>query len=84
MTNYSTDPGHVRITWFKASGKYYTEEMLDMNSFYWAKNFATPVAAVIAAIARGKGIKGMTAVVLEPYHEYPYPVMIVDWQPTNV
>ena len=75
MTNYSNNPGSVRVDFFKESGKWYMTEDVDMSEFW---DFGTgPHDAVTAALeAKGRNFKHFTRVVLEPYHKLAYPVML--------
>lgn len=79
MTNYSVNPGHVRIDFFKESGKWYMTEVLDMSKDY--DTGITPKDAVISAMRRTErhdallNNKDFHIVVLEPYHKSAYPVM---------
>ena len=76
MTNYSDNPGMVRVDFFKPSGKWYMTEALDMYDF-WDCGI-TPHDAVIAALEKsGRNLTHFTRVVLEPYHRSAYPVMLV-------
>ena len=75
MTNYSNNPGSVRVDFFKESGKWYMTEAVDMSEFWDFGN--TPHDAVTAALeAKGRNLKHFTRVVLEPYHKSAYPVML--------
>lgn len=76
MTNYSVNPGNVRVDFFKASGKWYMTEDVDMSEFW---DFgAYPGGAVEAALElKGRNLKHFTRVVLEPYHRYSYPVILL-------
>lgn len=76
MTHYSNYPGHVQVLFFKPSGKRYTEEMLDMTNYWSSDAYLTPEAAVDAALndQMGDRLRGMIAVVPDPYHEHAYPV----------
>lgn len=68
---YTDDSTKVRATYYKMSGKYYTEEPLDMSGRY---DDVTAVAAV--ENARGDRLPEMWCVVRKPYHRQSYPVML--------
>lgn len=73
---YTEDSSRVEATFFKTSGKYYTTEVLDMSAVYYYPN--TPIDAVIEALRReGNRLPEMICVVLKPYHNLSYPVMIL-------
>lgn len=75
MTNYSDNPGMVRVDFFKESGKWYMTESINMSAFY--NHGIIPHDAVEAALeAEGRNLKHFTRVVLEPYHKAAYPVML--------
>lgn len=79
MTNYSNEPGHVRIDFFKPeSGKWYMTEMLDMSDFY--HEGIGPHDAVRAALAKTRhgadAEKRWVIVVLEPYCENAHPITL--------
>ena len=75
MTNYSDNPGNVRVDFFKESGKWYMTEEVNMYEF-WDYGL-TPHEAVEAALEKkGRNLKHFTRVVLEPYHRSAYPVML--------
>lgn len=74
MTNYSDNPGMVRVDYFKPSGKWYMTEALDMYDFY---NELSVYAAVEKALVRdGRYLRHFDIIVMEPYHRNAYPVMI--------
>ena len=74
MTNYSINPGKVRVDYFKASGKWYMTEEIDMSDVYDYDNI---LGAVTAAIVNERGaLPPFNIVVLEPYHRHAHPVMI--------
>lgn len=74
MTNYSENPGMVRVDYFKESGKWYMTEAVDMSEFW---DYAiTPSDAVQAALKKaGRWLPHFNIVALEPYHKSAYPVM---------
>ncbi len=85
--HYSDTPGHVRVDYFKPSGKWYTTEQIDMTE-WWIGSRETAASqgnprtdifqAVKNAIAKaGHGHADMIAVVLAPYHEHEHPVMLM-------
>lgn len=80
MTNYSEDSGSVRFDFFKPSGKWYMTEAIQMSKFY---RYGGPrEAAAKAWVARCRKLDRLphddfTIVVLDPYHELTYPIMLV-------
>lgn len=80
MVNYSENPGHVRVDFFKpTSGKWYMTEMLDMSDFY--NEGITPHDAVRRALGKTRhgedAEKRWIIVVNEPYHRSAYPVLLM-------
>lgn len=76
MTNYTENPGSVRVDYFKASGKWYMTESVDMTDFW--DHGATPHDAIEAALRKSaRWLPHFTMVVLEPYHRSAYPVMLM-------
>ncbi len=75
MTNYSDNPGHVRVDYFKASGKWYMTEMLDMSGYYdWFDlHYAIRYAMEVQEMWRPR----FTQVILHPYNENAYPIMFI-------
>lgn len=97
MTNYSENPGSVRIERFKAGGKWYDTRQGDMSAYYWgggertpkevqeAKNYHLIHEAVAHVIWDTFGAQkhcptevNWLFVVLDPYHENGYPIMLTD------
>lgn len=76
MTNYSDNPGMVRVDYFKASGKWYMTEAHDMSDF-WDHGLWVGEAVEAALRKAGRWLPHFTIVVLEPYHKNAYPVMFV-------
>lgn len=76
MTNYSENPGMVRVDYFKTSGKWYMTEACDMSEFW--DHGISPHDAIEAALRKSRRwLPHFTMVVLEPYHKSAYPVMFV-------
>lgn len=75
MTNYSDNPGMVRVDFFNESGKWYMTESVDMSDF-WDYGIIPHDAVNAALDAKGRNLKHFTRVVLEPYHKSAYPVML--------
>ena len=75
MTNYSNNPGSVRVDLFKESGKWYMTEDVDMSEF-WDFGIGPHDAVEAALEAKGRNLKHFTRVVLDPYHLLAYPVML--------
>lgn len=87
MTHYSDHPGHVRCEQFKQGGKWYQTLQIDMTHLWHnhpggdeQKPFRLIHDAVRTAIEThlGRPIQGdgFIYVVLEPYHEAAYPIML--------
>ena len=73
--NFSENTSDVRADRFRESGKWYDTFAIDMTGLY---NHLDPAQAVKVALTK-KGIvlaTGWMIVVLYPYHEHSYPVMI--------
>lgn len=87
MTHYSDSPGHVRVDFFKPSGKWYTTDMIDMSKWWigshdTAENQNKPRTAIVDAVKNalkeaGQSNRDMIAVVLAPYHEHEHPIMLM-------
>ncbi|MCU6480184.1 hypothetical protein [Arthrobacter sp. A2-55] len=76
MTNYSKNPGSVRLDLFAPDGSWHSTEALDMTDFHDAGQKAE--AAVHRAMSSA-GItlaEGWKCVVLDPYHRQGQPVLI--------
>lgn len=79
MSNYSSTPEMCRVDFFKPGGKWYTTEAFKWIG--WGKEHLIYDAFYNSLIAAfPDNYSGMTAVCLEPYHEYAYPLMLVDWK----
>lgn len=74
MTNYSMNPGRVRVDFFRASGKWYTTHELDMSQVYHYDDIVNAVST--ALIEQFGTLPKFNIVVLEPYHVHEHPVMI--------
>jgi len=81
MTNYSDNPAHVRIDYFKGKhGKWSTSATLDMEQLY--DQGASPKDAILRAMVRDPGFRNWlafkegTIVVLQPFHIRAEPVLI--------
>lgn len=78
--NYSDNPGHCRVDFFMASGRWYTTEVIDMSGLYNEKSLYRAVAlAINKQITTDTGhirMAGMVAIVLEPYHVNAFPIML--------
>lgn len=79
MTNYSNNPGMVRVEFFKPGGKWYMTEAWDMSNYYNAG--PTPIDAAIIMFKdneRGrKLLPQFIVVIMDPYHKNAYPVCLV-------
>lgn len=77
--NYSQRPGMVRVDFFKPSGKWKETVAMDMSGVY---DFDLIHDAVRTALRNnfGDGVeafKGLTMVILEPYHKNAHPILMV-------
>jgi hypothetical protein len=75
MTNFSINPGMVRVDYFKDSGKWYMTEEHDMSG-HWDDAFVQDAVRRTLKEA-GRWLPHFTMVVLEPYHRSAFPVMFV-------
>lgn len=78
MTNYSENPGHVRVDFFKPeSGKWYMTEMLDMSEFYNHGIVHDAIRLALGKTRHGEDAeKRWVIVVMAPYHKNACPVML--------
>jgi hypothetical protein len=80
MTHYGTHPNHVRVDYFKPSGKWYMTESIDMDTVWDAVDMRKTIGEALDA-SRPDRHSGwweqFTVVVLEPYNKNAHPVMIV-------
>lgn len=77
---YTTDSGMVRVDFFKPSGKWYMTEAIDMSETYndWDTHKCVRLALDESRAGLGPGWwRHFTVVVLKPYSQYAYPIMIV-------
>ena len=79
MTNYSEKSGHVKVDFYKPSGKWYMTEQYDMSDYYNAGiTVVEAVEMMLKANERGKRLMPQFIVVVDdPYHKNSYPVMLV-------
>lgn len=74
MSNYTTRTDLCRVDFFKESGKWYATEQLAFGGLY---NQLTVDAVKIALKAQfPDNCIGMWAVVLDPYVQHSFPVMV--------
>lgn len=80
MTNYSDNPGMVRVEYFKPSGKWYMTEAIDMSA-HWDDAYVWDAVKASLDDSRPDKSPGwwkhFTVVCLEPYHKSAYPQMFV-------
>lgn len=78
MTNYSDQPGHVRVDFFKPdTGKWYMTETLDMTEFYDEPLVQNAVRGALAKTRHGANAEShWVIVVMQPYHLRSIPVML--------
>lgn len=80
--HFSERPGSVRVEFYKASGKWYTTEAVDMTAFYREPYPEVALAKALAIHLPVRAADGhrrlheMWAVCFDPYHEKAYPLMI--------
>jgi len=72
---YDNRSNMIRVDFFKPSGKYCTTEAVDMLSAHDEPDLERATLTCIENHLKGR-LRGMTAVVLEPYHINPYPLML--------
>lgn len=72
--NYTSNPGSVRVDFFKPSGKWYMTEEVDMSDYWDTPTSSDAVEAALEDV--GRNLKHFTRVVLEPYHRFGYPVLL--------
>ncbi len=73
---YSIDEGVVRADRFKPSGKWYDSIALNMSGHYTT----SLIHDAVRLAAEAQGVKLETnwmLVVLEPYHQYSHPIIII-------
>ncbi len=72
--SYSAEASHVRIDFFRPSGKWYTTEEVIWSHYEGLiyDCFASTIQDHFRGMPR---LRGMWAVCLEPYHSYAHPVM---------
>lgn len=79
MSHYSVNPGHVRVDFFKPSGKWHMTDAVDMSGVYHVSNPATALGLALEKHFRhSNGIMGLaklTAVCLDPYCTNSFPVL---------
>lgn len=87
--NYSDNPAMVRVDFFKPSGKWYCTEAVKWTGAYYGSNidgqtFSSECQPIYDAFAQSlrdhleKRLSDMTAICLEPYHQFTHPLMIKD------
>jgi len=84
MTNYSDQPGKVKIDFYKPGGKWYMTEVLDMSQVYLVPDIFQALSNAMDQTfgqQRAEGLKNQFVVVVdEPYHKNAYPLMLQpDW-----
>lgn len=75
MQNYSSNPGSVRVDFFKESGKWYATEAVDMGPYYNMDFLHDAFARALWTHLEGR-LDGMLAVCLQPYHKHSHPIML--------
>lgn len=84
MTHYSSNPGKVKVSFYKLTGKWYMDEEIDMDPF-WDELLVHDAVRKALVLAKGKELAEgqmdrFIIVVEEPYHKNAHPVMLQpDW-----
>lgn len=73
---YTDDPTMVRVDIFKNSGKWYTTLAIEWLYYSSDNQLIHDIFRESLKKHLGNKFSGMTAVCLEPYHEYSHPLMI--------
>lgn len=75
---YHDNPAMVRVDFFKESGKWYTTESVEWLDYSNPDIFLAFAKSLARHLWDGKRVRleGMQAVVLEPYHEHAFPLMM--------
>lgn len=76
--HYSDDAFMVRVDFYKVDGggaprKWYTTEAVSMFGLYEAPSLEGAIDAALSRHLNGR-LKGMLAVVAEPYHRHAHPM----------
>jgi hypothetical protein len=83
MPNYSDNPGHVRVDFYKPSGKWYMTEQLTMGDGYNGPIFDALEAALVRTFGekRAERLRAQYIIVVqEPYHANAFPLMLLpEW-----
>ena len=80
--NYSDEPGHCRVDFFKPSGKWYDTIVVDFTGLYDEPVIHNALKkALIKSV--GNHYKEMQAVCLEPYHKHEHPVSLI-WKGVDI
>ena len=74
MSHYSNNPSHIRVDFFKPSGKWYTTEVLIFDSYY-SNDEAITDTFKRCLYQQFPQFESYNAVTLEPYHEHEHPLM---------
>lgn len=67
----------VRVDFYKPSGKWYMTEAYDMSEWYDMPDLHKAIGEMLDTGATAGWWKRFNVVVLEPYHKYAHPQMIV-------
>jgi hypothetical protein len=78
VTNYSNNPGMVRVDFYKPGGKWYMTEAVDMSTHYMDQSIIQAVReSICESHERGEAwLDQFVALVAEPYHQNAYPIML--------
>ena len=77
MSNFSIDPAMIRVDFFKPSGKWYTTEAIRWTGS-WESGSVIDEFSKSLHDHLGQRMSEMTAVCLEPYSKFSFPLMIKD------
>ena len=76
--NYSKNPAKVRVDFFRSSGKWVATEELEFR--HYDGNMLIHDAFLRSLQSQFNGhYAGLTAVCLDPYHEFAHPIMLYAW-----
>lgn len=80
MTHYSSNPGFVKVSFYRLTGKWYMDEELNMAPF-WDEPIVHEAVRKALVLAKGAELAEgqmdrLIIVVEEPYHKNAHPVML--------
>lgn len=82
--NFSLNSGHCKVEYYKPSGKWYMDEVIDMSDHYNDVSIHNAIRESIIegseSVRHGRGeslLRQFIAVVSDPYHANAYPIMLI-------